>query len=163
MAKKDSEKKLEKTKFKVVPMDLHPREKRGLIKRIGLALFEYDPPKLVESQPIFGEVDKVVRGKITKKINKILATAKNAKIGVTGDMWVRMDYIEEKSYRGKYKFVEEIYYSENGDTVADLEVEYIKKFLSLHPDKIDNKNATKVSKMTSYDGYFRIYLVYNKN
>jgi len=161
MKSKKLEKKSTYPKLRISPPEMHPKNKRGFFTKIG-RLLESSPPEIVGSKPIEGEINSITKAKITKKINSILATSKNAKIGVTGDVWVRMDETLNGSYRGVYECVQEIYRSKKGKLVAQLEVDYIKKYQKDKNKKIDNVSTNIAPRLTSYDGFFRIYLVYNK-
>lgn len=96
--------------------------------------------------------DLVVR-KVKRVITKIIKEHKNCKIGATGDFRIRVD---QDDYRNpRYSVMYLVYKSTSFDYVADFEVHFINLFLG----KTDNISRTRVSKLSSYNGVYYLYVV----
>ncbi len=75
-----------------------------------------------------------------------------------GDLSVRMDY---NDYRKGFEFVERVYKSKSIENIKSYEVELIKKFQKIDPIKVLNISTTKAHKLTTYNGFYYIYVVHN--
>ena len=75
-----------------------------------------------------------------------------------GDTYVRMD---AKDYRSNFNFVERVYKSTSKENIINYEVELIKKFKLSNPTKVVNISTNRASRLTTYNGYYYIYIVYN--
>ena len=76
-----------------------------------------------------------------------------------GDTSVRMDAID---YRKNYDYVVRIYKTKSKETARNLEVALIKKFQKEYPIKVDNKSTSRAGRLTTYTGFYYIYVVFNK-
>ena len=147
-------------KSKRKPMDLHPIKNRSIFKSKLMDFWYGDPPKLVGKKPETGYLNSpITKGKITSRINQIIKISDSIKIGVMGDTTVRMD---AEDYREKYDYVSRIYKTQNKETAKNLEVALIKKFKKEHSDKMDNISTSKAGRLTTYTGFYYVYVVFNK-
>ena len=141
------------------PKELHPHSERPEFVNVFRDFWHGKPPELVGEKAITGALKPPIKSKITRRIKGIEKTAINMKIGVMGDTKVRMD---DKKYRTKFDFVERIYKTANKQAIIDYEVELIKKFKELYPgDKLLNASTNRASRLTTYNGFYYIYVVYN--
>lgn len=143
---------------KIKPQELHPLIDRTSWDDFWISLWHGKPPIEVGNKPETGWVNAVTRRKVTTRINQILKKANSIKIGVTGDVSVRMD---AKDYRQEFTYVELVYLSSSEKMIKDYEVELIKKFQKADPQKVVNISTNKAGRLITYDGYFRIYVVFN--
>ena len=89
----------------------------------------------------------------------MLKTVSQIKTGVTGDTLVRMD---ADDYRNGWDFVIFAYKTKSKPKIIDYEVEFIKKFLKDCPEKVMNISTNKAGRLTTYNGFYYIYVVYNE-
>lgn len=143
---------------RIKPKELHPSNERTSWQGFWKNLWYGVPPVLIDKKAETGRVNASTRRKVTRRINRILLEAEVIKIGVTGDTWVRMDATD---YRGSFDFVERVYMSTSEKVVIEYEVELIKKFKKSDPEKVSNLSTNKAGKLTSYNGFYYIYIVYN--
>lgn len=140
------------------PKELHP-----LYNRSWLETFFKDfnglPPKLVGKTAITGVLSNPsTKRKVTIRINEIISKATEIKIGAMGDTSARMD---QNDYRTGFEFVERVYKSTSKENIIAYEVELIKKFKVINPKKVVNISTNRASRLTTYNGFYYIYVVYN--
>lgn len=131
-----------------------PEPKRDSIDDFIYSLFNGFKPNVIDISESGRVTDRSVRWKITRKIGHLVDTYFNVKIGVTGDSLIRTD---QTDYRGNYSKMFLIYKSRSKKNISDLEVHYINKFYG----KTDNKSKTKASRLSTFDGYYYLYVVTN--
>ncbi|UBM61324.1 hypothetical protein LA303_07790 [Candidatus Sulfidibacterium hydrothermale] len=147
-------------KAKRKPIELHPVKNRSNWKEFWKTFWKGEPPKLVGKTAITGRITNLsTKIKVTKRIIEILNVASEIKIGVTGDTEARMDGID---YRKGFDYVTRVYKTTSKEVAINYEVELIKKFKKSHPKKVLNKSITKASRLTTYNGIFYVYVVFNK-
>lgn len=143
------------------PIELHPVKNRSGFSEAFRSFWNGKPPKLVGENAITGVLSNpATKSKVTKKINEILKEAKEIKIEVMGDTEVRMD---GKDYRNDYGFVSRVYKTTNKETAIIYEVELIKKYKKSHPNQVKNIFESKAGRLTTYDGNYYVYVVFNKD
>ena len=142
----------------IKPKELHPHKDLSWLNWFLRDVIYGKSPKLTGSKSITGLLTPVTKRKVTMRVNNILETAINIKIGVMGDTDVRMD---DKKYRKNFEFVERIYKSTSKESIRQYEVELIKKFKKSHPEKVLNISETLASRLTTYNGFYYVYIVYN--
>lgn len=148
-------------KAKRKPKELNPVKNRSEWKEFWRTFWNGEPPKLVGKAAVTGRLSNPsTKAKVTKRINEILSIAYEVKIGVTGDTEVRMD---GKDYRNGYEYVSRIYKTTSKEIAKNYEVELIKKYKKSNPDKVKNISENKAGKLTTYNGDFYIYVVFNIN
>ncbi|CAA0190061.1 conserved hypothetical protein [Tenacibaculum maritimum] len=141
------------------PIELHPVKNRSDWSEFWRTFWNGEPPKLVGKTAITGRLSNPsTKTKVTKRINEILKIASEIKIGVMGDTEVRMD---GKDYRNGFEYVTRVYKTTSKDSARDYEVELIKKFKKSHPNKILNVSEAKAGRLTTYNGNFYVYVVFN--
>ena len=140
------------------PRELHPLNNRTDFDEFFKSIWYGSPPKLVGKTALTGYLNAPTKSRITKRINEILSRSSKIKIGAMGDTSTRMD---AKDYRSSFDFVERVFKSSSEDIIKDLEVELIKKFKKSHPDKVTNISESRAGRLTSYNGYYYVYVVYN--
>lgn len=145
--------------MKKKPIELHP-----VINRTGLAeffrtLWFGKAPQLVGKPAITGHLtNSATKRKVTMRLNEILNIADIIKIGVSGDTDARMD---KDDYRGSWEYVSRVYKTTSIERAKDYEVELIKKFKKSHPNQITNISETRAGRLTTYNGFYYIYVVFN--
>lgn len=144
--------------MKKKPNELHPIKNRSSIEDFFKTIWHGTPPKLVGSKAETGYLTPNNKAKVTIRIKNIAETCADFKIGVMGDTLVRMD---DNNYRSNFNFVQRVYKSTSKEIIKAYEVELIKKFKPLYPSKIQNISTSPASKLTTYNGYYYIYVVYN--
>lgn len=122
-------------------------------------LYGIKPPKLIGKTAITGRLTPSTKTKVTKRINEILTNSSEIKIGVMGDTEVRMDGTD---YRSDYDFVTRIFKTKSKEIARDFEVKLIKKFKKSHPKKVKNISEAKAGRLTTYNGFYYVYIVFNK-
>lgn len=137
---------------------LHPKNDESQFINFLKDVFYGEPPEIVKSKPITGRINSTTRRNVTIRIKEIVDNCDKFKIGATGDTLVRVD---KKDYRKEYDFIQRVFCSKSEGVTKDFEVEIIKKFMKLYPDKNQNKSVARAGKLTSYDGKFYIYVVYS--
>lgn len=75
-----------------------------------------------------------------------------------GDTLVRMD---SNDYRKGFEFVERVYKSKSKEKIIEYEVELIKKFKAKKDKKVTNISTKRAWRLTTYNGFYFIYVVYN--
>jgi negative regulator of genetic competence, sporulation and motility len=75
-----------------------------------------------------------------------------------GDTSVRMD---NKDYRSGFEYVERVCKSTSKVNIINYEVELIKKFKIIEPSKVVHVSTSKASRLTTYNGFYYIYVVFN--
>ena len=152
--------KLKTMKAKKKPIELHPVKNRSIFQSMLRDLWLGESPKLVRKKPFTGLLNNsTIKRNITNRIKKVINISDSIKIGVMGDTSVRMD---AKDYRANYDYVIQIYKTKSREFARNLEVTLIKKFKKEHPDKVDNKSTSRAGRLTTYTGYYYIYVVFNK-
>lgn len=147
-------------KLKNKPIHLHPVINRSEFKSSLRDLWYGKPPKLIGKSPVTGFINNlIVKKQITARIKNVIKISSSIKIGVMGDTSVRMDALD---YRGNYDYVVRIYKTSCKETARNLEVLLIKKFKKEYPDKVDNISTSKAGRLTTYNGFYYIYIVFNK-
>ncbi len=142
------------------PIELHPIKNRSKLAEIWRTLWNGKPPKLIGKTAITGRItNPSTKSKVTKRINGVLAESSEIKIGVMGDTEVRMD---GEDYRDGFDFVTRVYKTKSKETARLYEVELIKKYKKSHPDKVLNISESKAGRLTTYNGDFYIYVVFNR-
>lgn len=142
------------------PIELHPVRNRSSFASAIRDFWYGEPPKLVGKSAETGLLSSpIVKRKITARIKNVLKISSSIKIGVMGDTSVRMDAID---YRENYDFVVRIYKTKSKEIARNLEVTLIKKFKKEFPDKVDNVSTSKAGRLTTYNGFYYIYVVFNK-
>ncbi|WP_299135489.1 hypothetical protein [uncultured Tenacibaculum sp.] len=141
------------------PIELHPVKNRTNFSESLRSFWNGKPPKLVGKTAITGRISNPqTKSKVTKRINELLGKASVIKIGVMGDTEVRMDGVD---YRNNFEYVTRIYKTTSKEIARNYEVELIKKFKKLCPEKTLNISESKAGRLTTYNGNFYIYIVYN--
>jgi hypothetical protein len=147
-----------KTKRK--PIELHPVKNRSEWTEFWRTFWNGEPPKLVGKTAITGRLtNPATKSKVTKRINEILSNASEIKIGVMGDTEVRMD---GKDYRNNFEYVSRVYKTTSKEAAREYEVELIKKFKKSNPEKVLNISEAKAGRLTTYNGNYYIYVVFNE-
>ena len=147
-------------KLKRKPIELHPIKNMSEWTKFWRNFWNGKPPKLVGKTAITGRISNPsTKAKVTKRIKEIINNASEIKIGVMGDTEVRMD---GKDYRNNFDYVSRVYKTTSKDTARNYEVELIKKFKKLYPNKVLNKSEARAGRLTTYNGYYYIYVVFNK-
>ncbi len=142
------------------PMELHPVKNRSSWLEFWKTFWNGEPPELKGAKAITGRLtNKNVKSNVTVRIKEILEQASEIKIGVMGDTEVRMD---SSDYRNNFKFVNRVYKTTSKETAIKYEVELIKKFKKSHADKVKNISEARAGRLTTYNGFYYIYVVYNK-
>ena len=77
-----------------------------------------------------------------------------------GDTDVRMD---DKKYREDFEFVQRVYKTTSKQAAKDMEVYLIKKFKQTHGSILLNVSEAPASRLTTYNGFYYVYIVYNQN
>ena len=145
----------------IKPRELHPHLNRTNFEGKFRNFWYGNPPKLTCSKAITGRLsnEEVVK-QIHKRVASILKNSVKAKIGVMGDTDVRMD---DKVYRRDFVFVERIFKSKSKETIRDLEVALIKKYKrSAYKNILLNISEAKAGRLTTYNGFYYVYVVYSK-
>lgn len=140
------------------PRELHSHNDRSNFTERFRNFWYGKPPKIVKIKAVTGSLAPAVKAKVTKRINEIARVSGQFKIGVMGDTQVRMDC---KVYRAEFEYVERIYKTTSEQSIRDYEVELIKKFKAICPNKICNISEARAARLTTYNGYYYIYVVYN--
>lgn len=140
------------------PKHLHPVINRSAIENFIIDLLFEKPPKLIGASAETGAFNPVTKGKVTKRITAILNKASNAKIGVTGDTLIRMDSLD---YRTQFQLVERVYKTKSAQYAKDMEVYMIRKFKESHPNVVINKSEIPATRLTTYNDFHFVYVVYN--
>jgi len=142
------------------PIELHPVKNRSDWTEFWKTFWNGEPPKLVGKTAITGRLtNPSTKSKVTKRINEILTIASEIKIGVMGDTEVRMD---GKDYRNGFEYVTRIYKTTSKEVARNYEVELIKKYKISHPNKVLNISEARASRLTTYNGNFYVYVVFNE-
>lgn len=138
------------------PKELYPSKN---ILKLTLRDFVYGSIPEIEIIPFQkGELTPYKKGLINAQIINIANKCKRFKIGVTGDIPIRID---DKIYREDYDFISVVYKCKSESRSKDYEVELIEKFIKLYPEKIDNKSSQRATKdLITYDWHYKIYVVY---
>lgn len=142
----------------IKPKELHPIHNRGSLESGWRNFWHGRPPRLVAPAALTGRMTPYLKGQIAKRVNEIANQSDCFKIGAMGDTYVRMDGTD---YRGEFKNVQRIYKSKSQQVVIDLEVYLIKRFKKDRAGKILNKSETPAWRLTSYNGFYYVYVVYN--
>lgn len=141
------------------PVELHPVKNRSDWSAFWKTFWNGEPPKLVGKTAITGRLtNPATKTKVTKRINEILNIASEIKIGVMGDTEVRMD---GKDYRSGFEYVTRVYKTTSKESAREYEVELIKKFKKSHPNIVLNISEAKAGRLTTYNGNFYVYVVFN--
>ena len=141
------------------PIELHPVKNRSRFSELWKTFCNGEPPKLIGKTAITGRITNPnTKAKVTKRINQLINNSSEIKIGVMGDTQVRMD---GKDYRSNFNFVTRIYKTTSKEVARDYEVELIKKFKKSHPNKVMNISESRAGRLTTYNGNFYIYVVFN--
>ena len=138
------------------PKELYPE--KNILKSTIRDIFIGDLPEIVDIPFLKGELTSYKKGVINKAIKTIVDSCKRFKIGVCGDLPIR---IEDKKYRKNYDKVSVVYKCKKEDRAKDYEVELIKKFMKLYPNKIDNESIARAGKLVTYDQHYKIYIIYS--
>lgn len=147
-------------RLKIKPIHLHPVKNRSSFKSSLIDLCYGKPPRLIGKSPVTGSLNNlIVKREITSRIKNVLKISNSIKIGVMGDTSVRMDALD---YRGNYDYVVRIYKTSSEEMARNLEVLLIKKFKKDYPYKVDNISTSKAGRLTTYNGFYYIYIVFNK-
>lgn len=147
-------------KLKNKPIHLHPVINRSAFKSSLRDFWYGKPPKLIGKSPVTGLLNNsIIKREITTRIKNVLKISNSIKIGVMGDTSVRMDALD---YRENYDYVVRIYKTSSEETARNLEVLLIKKFKKEYPNKVDNISTSKAGRLTTYNGFYYIYIVFNK-
>ncbi len=147
-------------KIKKKPIELHPVRNRSSFVASLRDFWYGEPPKLVGKPSVTGLLNNpIVKREITTRIKSVLKISSSIKIGVMGDTSVRMDAVD---YRENYDYVVRIYRTRSKEIARNLEVILIKKFKKQFPDKVDNISTSKAGRLTTYNGFYYIYVVFNK-
>jgi len=145
----------------IKPLELHKVKNRTEFESFLRNIWKGAMPDLIIAEPETGNYthDKVKK-KVHKRINAILKNAVRIKIGVTGDELTRRD---GSDYRNGWYNMELVYKTKSKEAAKLFEVELITKYMkSRNKDKVANKSANLASRITTYDGYYLIYVVWNK-
>lgn len=134
----------------------HPSSDRTNLKEFLRNLTIGNRPMVVDDEYITGRLTAKVKSRITKRLNKAIADEGLFKIGKTGDVWVRTD---QNDYRSEYRRFHLIFKSSSQAVIDRLEVEYIRKYLRIQPDRCQNNTVHMVGNMFSYDGFYWLYVV----
>lgn len=141
------------------PIELHPVRNRSGFSKAFRTFWNGAPPKLVGKTAVTGRLtNPATKAKVTKRINEILKVAVEIKIGVMGDTEVRMD---GKDYRNGFDYVTRVYKTTSKESARNYEVELIKKFVKSHHSLVKNKSIAKAGRLTTYNGNYYIYVVFN--
>ncbi len=142
------------------PIELHPVKNRSNWAEFWKTFWNGNPPKLIGKRAITGRLtNRSTKSNVTKRINEILNIASEIKIGVMGDTEVRMD---GKDYRNAFEYVTRVYKTTSKEVARDYEVELIKKYKKSHPNKVLNISEARAGRLTTYNGNFYIYVVFNE-
>ncbi len=145
--------------MKKKPIELHPVLNRSEIAKFFRTLWLGKPPKLVGKSAVTGHLtNPATKRKVTMRINEILKIADVIKIGATGDTLSRMD---KEDYRGNWEFVSRVYKTKSLERAKEYEVELIKKFKKSYPSQVKNISEAKAGRLTTYNGFYYIYVVFN--
>jgi hypothetical protein len=146
--------------MKIKPIELHPVKNRSDWTEFWKTLWNGEPPKLVGKTAITGRLtNPTTKSNVTKRINEILNIASEIKIGMMGDTEVRMD---GKDYRNDFDYVTRVYKTTSKEVARDYEVELIKKYKKSHPNKVLNISEARAGRLTTYNGSFYVYVVFNE-
>ena len=141
------------------PLETHPVLNRSSFGEAVRSFWYGSAPKPVKKRPISGLINQTTRCRITRHVKEVVATAKWFKIGVTGDTLARMDKVD---YRQEYERVARVYKTASKEAAINLEVELIKKFQKLYPDRIANTSTSRAGRLTTYNGYYFVYIVFKE-
>jgi hypothetical protein len=145
----------------IKPMELNPVANRKRVSKILRNLRYGKVPLLVGKDPITGHLYlPATKRRVSMRVNAILDIADIIKIGVSGDTDVRTDYGD---YRRTWKYISRVYKTTSKKNAKNFEVELIKKFKKSHPDQVANISVSKAPRLTTYDGFYYIYVVFNVN
>jgi len=142
------------------PIELHPIKNRSGFSEFWRTFWKGEPPKLIGKTAITGRItNSSTKAKVNKRINQLIDNSSEIKIGVMGDTEVRMD---GNDYRDNFNFVTRIYKTTSKEVAKTYEVELIKKFKKSHPNKVVNISESRAGRLTTYNGNFYIYVVFNQ-
>ena len=130
---------------------IKPESRRGNIEEFIFSLYHGFKPKIIDLS-ISGRITPSLRRRLTIQINNIISRCTLCKIGATGDADIRSAF---NDYRAQFSKMYLIYKSTSKNNVASLEVEYIQKFYG----RTLNKSTTKTTRLSSYDGFYYLYIV----
>ncbi len=131
-----------------------PLPSRNNFQEFIYSMFNGFEPKIIDESVTGHITSRSLKIKVTRKIKELVDNYPNCKIGATGDPRIRSGYPD---YRSKYSRMFLVYKSKSFNYVADIECHYIKKFLG----RTDNISVNKAIKLSSYDGYYYLYVVTN--
>ena len=147
-------------KSKRKPIELHSVKTRSEWDGFWRTFWNGEPPLLVGKTAITGRItNPSTKSKVTKRINEILNVASEIKIGVMGDTEVRM---YGKDYRNNFEYVSRVYKTTSKEIARNYEVELIKKYKKSHPNNVLNISEARASRLTTYNGNFYVYVVFNE-
>ena len=145
--------------MKKKPIELHPVLNRSGLVEFFRTLWLGKPPELVGKPAVTGHLtNPATKRKVTTRINEILKIADTIKVGASGDTLARMD---KQDYRGNWEYVSRVYKTKSLERAKEYEVELIKKFKKSHPNQVENISEAKARRLTTYNGFYYIYVVFN--
>ena len=131
---------------------LRPEPKRDSFDEFIYSLFNGFKPTIIDISETGRITDRAVKWRTTRKITELIDNFHRVKIGVTGDSLIRSD---QTDYRANYSTMYLVYKSRSKDYVCDFEIHYINKFW----DMIDNRSNTRANRLSTYNGYYYLYVV----
>jgi hypothetical protein len=145
-------------------MPVKPKELNPIITRSAFENFLRDfwhgkPPKLVGRRAVTGKMSPQLKRRVIGRIKEIVENATAVKIGVTGDTYVRMDC---PKYREKFHFVQRVFRTTSEQLAIAFEVYLIDKFKKSCPEKVLNISNIPAGRLTSYNGFYYVYVVYSE-
>lgn len=145
----------------LIPAAKHRVAKRTKLDAFLKDLIEGPMPDLTLAEPETGNYTHLAtKKKVHKRINNILKKAVRIKIGVTGDDLNRRD---GKDYRNGWYNIELVYKTSSAEAARLFEMELITKYIKgKQKDKVANLHANRAGKLSKINGYYLIYVVWNK-
>lgn len=132
---------------------------RSIFDKMIDNIFVGRAPDVIDHRLIVDSLKPYTKVKITQNIKEILEKhpGRKFKIGKTGDAEVRVDYHDYRREPFDYMYL--LYQHSNEHKVSDLEVQYIRKYKALYPERCVNENMNHAGKMSSPTAYFYMYLI----
>ena len=147
------------------PIELRP--KNNILSNIRDDIRYGLQPKKVECNTVvISENEQFLpykKGCVTSLIRKIANNTKAFKIGISGDIDIRMnqrDYREKDKKNGvKYTKYQVVFETNDKKLAKSYEVTLVERYMRDF-DNNQNREAKEATRLTTYDGFYKIYVVY---